>query len=236
MKIPINTDPLAALIDKAIVDGYKTEERNYLGASSIGDECARKLWYRYNGEKENFDAKTIKRFLDGHRSEDVIVGYLRSIPQIEFYSCGPDGDQIGFSEFEGRFAGHYDGIGRGFPQAPATWHIVEIKCVEEKSFNELKKLKDKDEKTAILNWKPVYYSQVQVYMHKESLTRSIHIVCTPGVRDLISVRTNYDKAHAEAMMQKAKRIIDATEPPEKIGKADFYLCKMCAFWSKCHGA
>lgn len=239
-------DPLVALIDQQILAEHESEPpRYYLGASSIGEECSRKLWYRYNGHKEKFDAKTLRRFADGHRTEDVILGWLKSCPGIEIYTYTIDGnidegggggpkEQIGFYIFEKRFGGHYDGIGRGFPQAPKTWHIVEVKCVNEKAFEELKKLKSQNEKTAIELWKPEYWSQVQIYMHMEKLTRSIHIVATPGARDLISVRTDYNKVHAEAMLAKAKRIIDAKEPLERIGGPTFWKCKICSFRDICH--
>lgn len=227
---------MVALVDQHLLAEHESEPpRAYLGASSIGEECSRKLWYRYNGHKEKFDAKTLRRFADGHRTEEVVLGWIKSCPGIEIHTRGDDGSQIGFKRFEARFAGHYDGIGRGFPQAPKTWHIVEIKCVNEKAFEELKKLKSQNEKTAIELWKPEYWSQVQIYMHMEGLTRSIHIVATPGARDLISVRTEYNKAHAEAMLAKAKRIIDAKEPLERIGGPTFWKCKMCSFRDICHG-
>ena len=227
-------DPLVALVDQQILAEHESEPpRAYLGASSIGEECSRKLWYRYNGHKEKFDAKTLRRFADGHRTEDVVLGWLlRS--NIELFTRSTDGGQLGFEILEGKFSGHYDAIGRGFPQAPKTWHIVEVKCVNEKAFEELKKLKSQNEKTAIELWKPEYWSQVQVYMHMEKLTRSIHIVATPGARDLISVRTDYNKAHAEAMLAKAKRIIDAKQPLERIGGPTFWKCKNCSFRDICH--
>lgn len=230
-------DPLVALINEYLeAEENAQPQRAYLGASSIGEECSRKLWYKYNGEKEIFDGKTIRRFQDGHRTEAVILGWLNNIRGIEIYTRSSGGSQIGFELYSGRFAGHYDAVGRGFPQAPKTWHIVEIKCVEEKSFRALEKLKELNEKSAIQQWKPEYYAQVQVYMHMEKLTRSIHIVATPGGRDLISVRTEYDKNFAEAMLAKAKRIIDAKEPPERIGGKDFWKCKMCFISDKCHAA
>lgn len=228
-------DSLVALIDQQILAEHESEPpRHYLGASSIGEECSRKLWYRYNGHKEKFDAKTLRRFADGHRTEDVILGWIGNCQGIEIYTRGDGEEQIGFKLYSGRFAGHYDGVGRGFPQAPKTWHIVEVKCVNEKAFEELKKLKSQNEKTAIELWKPEYYSQVQIYMHMEGLTRSIHIVATPGARDLISVRTDYNKAHAETMLAKAKRIIDSKQPLERIGGPTFYKCKMCSFRDICH--
>lgn len=272
----IDGDPLIRLLDKVILEEHENEPpRNYLGASSIGDECSRKLWYKYKGHKENFDVETIRRFADGHRTEEVILGWLRHCKGIELYTTrdlvngsenneangnpkepkavrgiqlfGETDDggclrfekprrkvQIGFTLFEGRFAGHYDAIGRGFPQAPKTWHIVEIKCVNEKSFKELEKLKAQNEKTAIELWKPEYADQVQIYMHMEKLTRSIHIVSTPGARNLISVRSEYNKDRAEVLLMKAKRIIDSKVPLEKIGGKDFWKCKMCSFRKICH--
>lgn len=272
-KIPVSKDPLVDMLDAIIIEeSNKEEQRTYLGASSIGDECARKLWYKFNGEKEYFDAKTLRKFADGHRTEEVILEWLGHCTGIELYTRGfingyegpgrsecettqdymrgsttdQNGDvpnhrrdvssQIGFELYEGMFKGHYDGIARGFPQAPKTWHIVEIKCVNERAFKEICVLKEKNEKTAIRLWRPEYYSQVQVYMHQEKLTRSIHIISTPGARDLVSVRTNYDKDHAEAMLAKAMRIIDAKSPPERIGDQSFYKCRMCFMRDKCHGA
>lgn len=236
-KIPVSKDPLVDMLDAIIIEeSNKEEQRTYLGASSIGDECARKLWYKLNGEKEYFDAKTLRKFADGHRTEQVILEWLGHCTGIELYTRGDGGDQIGFSYYGAKFKGHYDGIARGFPQAPKTWHIVEIKCVNERAFKEICVLKEKNEKTAIRLWRPEYYSQVQVYMHQEKLTRSIHIISTPGARDLVSVRTNYDKDHAEAMLAKAARIIDAKSPPERIGDQSFYKCRMCFMRDKCHGS
>ncbi len=231
----IDGDPLVRLIDQVILEEHASEPpRHYLGASSIGEECSRKLWYRYNGHKENFDAETLRRFSDGHDTEAKIIRWLERCPGIELYTRGNEGTQIGFSNYDGRFKGHYDGIGRGFPQAPKTWHIVEIKCVGEKAFKELEKLKAQNEKTAIELWKTEYSDQVQIYMHMEKLTRSIHIVSTPGARNLISVRSEYNKDRAEVLLMKAKRIIDSKVPLEKIGGRDFWKCKMCSFRKICH--
>lgn len=232
---PQEGDPLVAKINEIIERENASEPvRDYLGASSIGHECSRLLWYKFNGEKEVFNAETIRRFADGHRTEKVVLDWLRQVDGIELYTEANDGGQIGFSLFDGSFRGHYDGIGRGFPQAPKTWHIVEVKCVNEKSFNELKKLKAASEKIAVERWNFSYYTQAQVYMHVENLTRSIHIVATPGARDLVSVRTEYNRDFAVATIEKAKRIISAKEPPERIGGVDNWKCKQCFMHGKCH--
>ena len=45
-------------IDQAILDKQKDQEpRKYLGASSLGDACSRKIQYRYMGKKADKDKK-----------------------------------------------------------------------------------------------------------------------------------------------------------------------------------
>lgn len=235
--IPSKIDPTLAEIDNILEREHaaNNKRRDYIGASSIGDSCSRKLWYRLN-EKDNevFDAATIRRFNDGHRSEAIIIDLLRKVPGIELHTYNQEtGEQYGF--VDGKFKGHYDGIIHGILEAPLTWHIFEAKCVNEKSFEKLKKLKQEDEKTALKNWNPVYYGQAVTYMDYEGLTRHYMIVCTPGVRDYISIRTEANPTMAAALRLKAKRISEATEAPERIGGPDWWECRFCYWHGKCHG-
>ena len=56
---------ISNIIDKAIVDRNKeVKKRTYIGASSLGDSCSRKIQYRYMGQpvddNRDFDAKTLR--------------------------------------------------------------------------------------------------------------------------------------------------------------------------------
>ena len=81
----------------------------------------------------------------------------------------------------------------------------------------------------------MYWGQAAVYMHKFDLTRHYLTVSLPGGRDVDSCRTECDPVFAMALEAKANRIAEAKEPPERIGKADFYVCKWCRFRKVCHG-
>lgn len=228
-------------IDKILVEKNRAEpRRKYIGASSLGDSCSRKLWYRlYTDYVEQFDADTLRRFNDGHRSEDVMAEHLRMVPGIELYTVTPNGGQFGFEDMDlgpMPLSGHYDGIILGILEAPKTYHIWEHKSVNEKKFNELKKLKAIDEKKALEQWDKIYYAQAVIYMDYEELDRHYLTVSTPGLRDYTSVRTNSNPAFAKSLKEKAKRIINAKEPPEKIGGADWYECRWCSFHGVCHGS
>jgi hypothetical protein len=239
---PYLADPLISSIDNALIKHSMGEAaRDYLGASSIGEECARKLWYRLQGHKETFDAATLRRFQDGHDTEAKIVSWLNMVEGLELHTQSL-GKQYGFSDLNGKFKGHYDGVIRGLPQAPKTWHILEIKCAQEGtpskkgSFRNAEKLKKElDEKSVLREWNEKYYAQAVIYMYYENLDRHITIVATPGGRDLLTFRTEKNTKYAEALHDKASRIINATEPPERIGGADWYQCKWCAFKDMCHG-
>lgn len=204
--------------------------------SSIGESCLRKLWYRYHTEhREKFDALTLRRFEDGHRTENLVVSWFKMIPDIEIHTIDDDGRQFSVSDFEGKFSGHLDGVIRGLYQAPKTWHVFEVKCTNEKNFQKLKKLVSIDEKTALREWSKTYYAQAVCYMHYTGIERHYLVCTTPGGRELTSVRTNADPAFAKSLKLKAKRIINAKEPLEKIGDKTWWECKLCSFYKVCHG-
>ena len=64
----IDKDPTLEAADLALVKASELEPpRPYLGMSSIGESCSKKLWYRFrHAAREEFDADTLKRFADGH--------------------------------------------------------------------------------------------------------------------------------------------------------------------------
>lgn len=236
VQIPERGDPTLAAIDKILEQTTNGQpKRTYIGASSIGDPCPRKLWYRYHTAMvETFSADIIRKFNDGHRCEDVMAEHLRMVPGIQLWTHKEDGNQWGF--VDGPFAGHYDGVILGLLQAPTTPHVWEHKSTAVDNYNKLAKLKHTDEKTALEKWNQTYYAQAVINMHKAGCSRHYLTVSTPGLRDYMSVRTEENPAMAEALIMKAKRIAESSEPPERIGGPDFYICKWCAFYGACHGA
>lgn len=123
----------------------------------------------------------------------------------------------------------------GILEAPKTYHIWEHKATNEKKYAQLKKLKDVNEKTALRQWNPTYYAQAVINMDYEGLQRHYMTVSTPGLREYLSIRTEADPVFAGALRNKAKRIINSTTPPERIGGKDYYECKWCGFYDICHG-
>lgn len=222
---------------RAIEDAHVPDERDYLGASIIGHDCIRFLYYTYNNyPREPFDAKTLMTFESGHRSEDLAAERLRLMPDVQLITHDENGDQYGFSDFDGKFKGHFDGGILGIAEAPKTWHIWEHKECNERKFKEFCKLRNEHGYKNVLKiWNPIYYAQGQVYMHYTKLKRHFTTVSTMGGRDYLSCRTDYNKQHAEEYVRKAEMVINAEKPPQRLSdKPDFYKCRFCDFKDICH--
>lgn len=237
--LPSQSDPTLDAADLAQEDAAQAHpRRTYLGMSSIGHPCSRKLWYDFHDPiAERHDAATLRRFEDGDRSEAVLIRRLRAVSGVQLWTVDPEsGGQFEYTDFDGKFAGHLDGVILGILQAPKTPHVWEAKCVNEKKFAKLRELKDSlGEKSAFEKWDYVYWAQAQVYMRYAELDRHYLTVCTPGARAWDSCRTNFDKAAAEALREKAKRIIESPFQLAKVSSdPSWYQCRWCVYHERCH--
>jgi hypothetical protein len=234
-KDPLVTD-LYAMIK---AERANEKPRGYVGASSIGDNCEKKLWYqlRQPEKSEHAEAELILAANDGHRSEDLMAAYLRKIPGVDLITHGSDGKQLGFTDLDGQYAGHADGIITGIPLAPKTAHIWEHKAKNDKFYNTLTKLKLKrDIKDVLRAWDYIYYCQAVSYMEYFDIKRHYTTVVLAGTRKIQTIRTNCNPPLAKQLKEKAKRIITYTSAPYGISEnPEFHTCKMCFFRNHCHG-
>ncbi len=240
--LPQLSDPTLEAADRAMeaISREQREVRPYLGASAIGKPCERQLWYDFrNAGREAMTAASLKRIEDGHHGEDVQAVRLRLVSGIELHTIDPEtGRQIGIEDHAGHFRGHLDGAICGLLQSPKTWHVWEHKQVGEDKLTKLQKLKvSLGEKNALHEWDIVYWSQAQIYMHYTGMTRHYLTAASPGGRNTVSCRTDYDAEAAIRLVEKARRVIFSEEPPVRASEnADFYLCRFCPHSAYCHGS
>lgn len=235
-KLPTSLpDPTLQASDAALVATQDRSRRKYLGMSAIGGECERKLWLTFRwARQETFDAPTLKRFEDGHRTEALIISRLKMVEGLELIDTEPDGGQIRCSDFGGHFSGHLDWMCRGLLQAPKAWHVGEMKASAK--IGELEKHKDRlGEKNALLAWNVTYYAQAQCYMGYQGVDRHWLVCTNPGGREWTSVRTDFDPVAFMRLKGKAERIIFSPEPPERVGGPTDFRCKRCHMADLCHG-
>lgn len=203
------------------------EHREHLGASLIGHACDRHIWYAFRWAKTpTFDGRMLRLFDRGKREEAVVAEELRGIG-VELFT-DENGKQIECRDESGHFGGSVDGIGRGFPEAPKTWAILEVKTHSAKSFTEMKKL-------GVAEAKPQHYAQMQSYMGLLGVERAMYLAVNKDTDELYTEWVHFDDEAFKKMQERAKRIIEAKEPPVKLSDDPAYWeCKMCPFFSLCH--
>ena len=227
--------PTLAASDTALEARQERKRRAYLGMSAIGNPCERALWYGFRWVAVvSFNAATLKRFEDGHASEEVAVRRLKATPGLEVHETDEDGEQFSIKDIGGHFSGHMDGVIVGLMQAPKTWHVLEIKASEK--WQDLDKARKKvGEKNALAEWNATYYAQAVLYMDYAGIDRHYLVCVSPGARKWTAIRTNADPAFAMILKAKAERIIFTDNAPNRIGGPDSFACRFCDYSRICHG-
>lgn len=228
---------IVPLTTQAIYAGWEREQdrsqRTYIGASVLGEECERKLWYsfRWAHEPETLDGRKLRLFDTGHKEEDRLVADLRRAG-IDVLHVDPEsGEQFRCTYAWGHGGGHTDGEAYGVPEAPKTPHLLECKTHNHKSFTALKRL-------GVQGHKPMHYDQMQVYMHHRILPRGLYLAVNKNDDEIYSERIEYDPAHALSLMVKAERIVSAEQPPtrahEDPNSKMAWACGFCPALTLCH--
>jgi hypothetical protein len=204
--------------------------RGYLGASIIGHHCERYLWYVFRACcKPEFNGRMYRLFETGNLAEGRLIDELMSIG-CEVHAGDDNGNQFKITDFGDHFSGHLDGCAIGIPGAPKTWHVLEFKTHNVKSFTKLVK-------EGVVKSKPVHYAQMQIYMHKTGMKRALYLAVNKNTDELYAERVKYNKAYAESLAQRAERIITATSPPERLAShPDYWECKLCDAQALCWGS
>jgi hypothetical protein len=110
----IRTDAVKEI--HAAVDGAMRQDdkrRRYVGASSIGSPCERKIQYEFTGDEYDggwrFSARTLRIFQRGHIMESMSAVWLADAG-FRLTQTARDGSHLGFKVADGSFAGHVDRV------------------------------------------------------------------------------------------------------------------------------
>jgi len=228
--IPKKTlSPTVEAIYAHYVEKNGDHRRDHLGASLIGTECSRSLWMTFRWCSDPaFIGRMLRLFQTGNVEETRVIKNLKDIG-IEIYPVDPaTGRQIHYGSAFGHYSGSLDAIGKKFIEAPETWHVVEIKSSNLKSFTAL-------EKNGVKKEKPLHFAQMQAYLHWSELERAMYFCVCKDNDEIYEERVYYDKEFAKSLEEKAKRIIFSDSPlPRITDDPDAYECKYCSHKDSCH--
>ena len=187
------------------------------------------MWYQFrHAWSPNFDGRLLRLFETGDREEDRIVANLRAVG-VTVWEKDPDtGKQVRFEACGGHFALSLDGVGEGFAESKKP-HTLEFKTMNDKNFKALKNM-------GLEKSKPIYWAQCQVGMLLSGLDRCYFFAVNKNTDDMYGERIKLDKREAEALIDRAERIIFAQQPPSRLTEeASDWRCKFCPYWAVCHG-
>jgi len=224
-------DRFVELIDAA--NATKDEApRNYLGASAIGEPCARRLQYDYQGapKDEQFSARTLRIFHRGHKGEEWMIDWIKRAG-FELRT-EKNGRQFGFEDCDGRFKGHIDGVLTDGPPGfkyPCLW---ENKVLGAKGFNALVK-------HGVAKAHPKYAAQVSVYQAYLQLAENpaIFTALNADTMEIHAEMVPFDLALAQSQIDKAAQVLTACDHGEVLPRAaddaDSFPCKFCPYRGVC---
>jgi hypothetical protein len=225
---------LVSLIDAACAQ-KEGAPRNYLGASSIGEPCARRLQYAFEGaatdEGSGFSARTLRIFHRGHKGEEWMAEWLRQAG-FDLKTERRDGSQFGFDDCDGRFKGHIDGVIIGGPDGfgfPALW---ENKVLGAKGFGQL-------QKHGIAKAYPAYAAQVATYQAYMQLAENpaIFTALNADTMEIHAELVPFNEGLAQECADKAARILSAHDHGETLPRVtddpDSFACRFCPYKGVC---
>jgi len=226
--------PCHSLTVEAIYAAYEARQddgwRAHMGASIIGTNCARALWYSFRWTTRiSFSGRMLRLFQTGHKQEDRLVEDLRSIGVTVLEVDPETGRQFQVRDETGHFGGSMDGVALGVPEAPKSWHLCEFKTSNIKGFEKLKR-------EGVQKAKPLHHAQMITYMHLGGIDRALYLAVCKDTDELYAERIHSDPVEGARLVAKAQSIINAPIPPQRISNdANWFECKFCDHRELCHG-
>ena len=221
--------------------------RPHLGASKIGTECERELWYGWRwavkpvmGRGDNFEHEgQMRRLLErGEREELWLARDLRRAG-VKLKTKDPKTKkQYRVTALGGHFGGSMDGRGRGFKEAPSIEHVWECKTSARIPWNAILK-------HGVEARKELHYAQMQVYMGLTGLEWAMYFSVNKDNDLIYQARVPFDEDAFKSLMLKAERIVFADKAPMRIKEDEayatgaieipaFYKCNLCDAKDLCH--
>lgn len=212
-------------------DAYDTkneEFRTHLGASLIGKECSRELWYSFRwATSKKFDGRILRLFNRGHLEEPRMIALLLLIG-CEVWQHDSNGQQFRIKGHRGHFGGSTDGVAKGIPDLPEEACVLEFKTHNDNSFADLTL-------RGVLSTKWEHFVQQQIYMGKMGLNWSLYMAVNKNNDALHAELIQFDSIIYNKYLDRSMTIIEALIPPPKINKsASWYKCRICNHKAVCH--
>jgi hypothetical protein len=233
-----------------IGDAYREGEeghRTHMGASLLGQECPRAIWYNFHwATKSNFPGRVLRLFNRGHLEEARFIALLLMIG-CQVFQQDANGKQYRISFAEGHAGGSGDGVALNIPDLPqGSYALCEFKTHGNTSFVELagklpewrKHLEDPERNPftgkGVREAKFEHFVQMQLYMRKMGLATALYVAVNKDTDDLYAEIITLDTGVADQFLERGDKLVWATQPPARISNSPgFYKCRFCDHLGPC---
>lgn len=237
-----------------IGDAYKSDEdpfRSHLGASILGRECGRELWYSFHWSSvRQHEGRLLRLFNRGHIEEARFLALLLMIG-CQVYQQDEKGNQYRISHSEGHVGGSGDGVLIGVPDAPVGQAILgEFKTHNNKSFVKLAGENWEDFLAAtadpskprveflgegVRGSKLEHYVQAQLYMRKMGLPACLYLAVNKDNDSLYGEILMLNTEMADQFFDRGDKVVNMQEAPKRLNESPgFWKCRFCDFKPICH--
>lgn len=232
-----------------IDDAYKQETDNFrthLGASVVGNECARAIYYGHRwATKPNHSGQGLRLFNRGHLEEARFIALLLTIG-CEVFQQDENGKQFRITHADGHVGGSGDGVVINIPDiAPGQAALGEFKTHNQKSFDKLagdnwrKYIEgvrgEQFTGEGVRSSKFEHFVQLQCYMRKMELALTLYIAVNKNTDDIYCELIALDTAFADQFLERGRNIVFMNSPPKKLNESPgFWKCRFCDHKPVCH--
>lgn len=209
--------------------GVDNPFRSHLGASVLGGECGRALWYGFRWyTKPHFTGRLLRLFNRGHLEEARFIAMLLTIG-CKVYQQDENGKQFRISDVGGHLGGSGDGVVIGIPDLPEGLPaLLEFKTHNDASFKALVK-------EGVRGAKFEHYVQMNIYMRKMGLSVALYGAVNKNNDELYMELVYLDHATADTFLERGRKVIMMTEAPAKLNNSPgWFACKFCDHKPVCH--
>jgi hypothetical protein len=220
MDIDVKKNELSKKIEK-IQSRDDKKTRDYIGASAIGSDCLRQIWYEFKGYQGlDVPTKTRRTWAIGKHLEGLILNWIEETGiKIERTWYDLSAEDMPY------FQGHLDSV---WMKKEKPFAIIEIKTAKDASFMIFIK-------KGLKGWNPQYYAQVQSYMGMSGIHKAYILVLNKDNSDISDELVTFDKVFYEQICRKAFLIANIEEAPARVHDSPLWFqCKMCKFNKVCH--
>lgn len=248
-------------VDRGIeAEAANEKPRDYLGCSIVGGSCERAVLYEaYRAQGAGItiggsasskavgagtdplcvhapSAHISRIFRRGHVMEREAASWVRLAGFVLATENPSTGEQFEVVLANGKLKGHADGILCHFlaPETcpielPALW---ECKCLAHKYVQEIRR-------NHLHKARPMYYTQMQLYMYGLNLKQGLITCVDADTMDLYHELIDYDQNAVDKALQRVERVFMAVNAGEILPRGETspaaLACKLCRWNNLCWG-